>query len=133
MSDVRKLLGGCYTRTGLVRYFEVHMGRQIILYFAFFINMLNHSEVLVVSVCVRVFIGVNVLVCCELHSYCVILKKNIIIIHTTGEWKFPECSRLPRVPNIGHSGKRGTRGRPPSPSATLGEERHPRTKNDVRK
>jgi hypothetical protein len=32
-----------------------------------------------------------------------------------------------------HSGKRGTRGRPSSPSATLGEERHSRTKNDVGK
>jgi hypothetical protein len=43
--------------------------------------------------------------------------------NTTGEWKFPECSGLPRVPNIGHSGKKlfpecctrlivhGTRGR----------------------
>jgi hypothetical protein len=45
----------------------------------------------------------------------------------SGERVFPECL-------IVHgTGEERHRGRPPSPSATLGEERHTRTKNDVGK
>jgi hypothetical protein len=91
-----------------------------------------------------------------------VLVRTCIVMDTTAERKFPECSGLSRVPNIGHSGKklflecctrgrnalweeslprvpnspwhsgkRGTRGKPLSPSATLEEERHQRTKNNV--
>jgi ubiquitin C len=60
----------------------------------------------------------------------------------SGKTNFPECCTrgrnalgedgLPRVPGRAkHSGKNGTRGRPSSPRATLGEERHTKKKSCI--